>query len=158
MAWVVPEVAAALMWYAFAQSGGTLGLLLGQPNTDFLSTHPLLIVSVANLWRHVAFSMLMFAAALSNLPPDVLEAAEIEGASAWRRLISIKLPIMRPTIVTNLLLVTISNLSTFTLIYVMTQGGPGTDTTTLAIYVRTCRRSASISLVTELRSRCCWLR
>ncbi|HEY6432266.1 MAG TPA: sugar ABC transporter permease [Acetobacteraceae bacterium] len=135
VAWVVPEVAAALMWYAFAQSGGTLGLLLGQPNTDFLSTHPLLIVSVANLWRHVAFSMLMFAAALSNLPPDVLEAAEIEGASAWRRLISIKLPIMRPTIVTNLLLVTISNLSTFTLIYVMTQGGPGTDTTTLAIYV-----------------------
>jgi multiple sugar transport system permease protein len=90
---------------------------------------------MANLWRHVAFSMLMFSAALRNVPPDVLEAAEIEGASAWRRVVSVTLPIMRPTIVTNLLLVTIANLSTFTLIYVMTQGGPGMDTATLAIYV-----------------------
>jgi multiple sugar transport system permease protein len=40
VAWVVPEVAAAIMWYAFAQSGGTLGLLLGQPRTDFLVAHP----------------------------------------------------------------------------------------------------------------------
>jgi multiple sugar transport system permease protein len=135
VAWVMPEVAAALMWYAFAQTGGTLGLLLGRPDNDFLAAHPLLIVSIANLWRHVAFSMLMFSAALRNVPPDVLEAAEIEGASAWRRVVSITLPIMRPTIVTNLLLVTIANLSTFTLIYVMTQGGPGMDTATLAIYV-----------------------
>lgn len=135
VAWVMPEVAAALMWYAFAQTGGTLGLLLGRPDNDFLATHPLLIVSMANLWRHVAFSMLMFSAAMRNVPPDVLEAAEIEGASAWRRVLSVTLPIMRPTIVTNLLLVTIANLSTFTLIYVMTQGGPGMDTATLAIYV-----------------------
>ncbi len=135
VAWVMPEVAAALMWYAFAQAGGTLGLLLGRPDNDFLAAHPLLIVSMANLWRHVAFSMLMFSAALRNVPPDVLEAAEIEGASAWRRVVSVTLPIMRPTIVTNLLLVTIANLSTFTLIYVMTQGGPGMDTATLSIYV-----------------------
>lgn len=135
VAWVVPEVAAALMWYAFTQSGGTLGVMLGQPGTDFLVDHPLLIVSLANLWRHVAFSMLMFSAGLRNMPEDVLEAAEVEGAPAWRRLVSITLPIMRPTIITNLLLVTISNLSTFTLIYVMTQGGPGNDTMTLAIYV-----------------------
>lgn len=135
VAWVMPEVAAALMWYAFAQSGGTLGMLVSRPHDDFLSAHPLLLVSVANLWRHVAFSMLMFSAALRNVPPDALEAAEIEGASAWRRTISVTLPIMRPTVVTNLLLVTITNLSTFTLIYVMTQGGPGMDTTTLAIYV-----------------------
>jgi multiple sugar transport system permease protein len=135
VAWVIPEVAAALMWYAFTQSGGTLGLMLGRPGNDFLSAHPLLIVSIANLWRHAAFSMLMFSAALRNVPPDVLEAAEIEGASAWRCVVSVTLPIMRPTIVTNLLLVAIANLSSFTLIYVMTQGGPGMDTTTLAIYV-----------------------
>jgi multiple sugar transport system permease protein len=135
VAWVIPEVTAALMWYAFTQSGGTLGLLLGQPSTDLLVAHPLLIVSSANLWRHVAFSMLMFSAGLRNVPLDVLEAAEIEGAPGWRRLVSITLPILRPTILTNLLLVTISNLSSFTLIYVMTQGGPGMDTATLAIYV-----------------------
>ena len=93
------------------------------------------IISVANMWRHVAFSMLMFSAALKNMPAEVLEAADVEGASGWQRLTMVTLPILRPTIVINLLLVTISNLSIFTLIYVMTQGGPGTDTTTLAIYV-----------------------
>jgi multiple sugar transport system permease protein len=50
-------------------------------------------------------------------------------------LASITLPMLRPTIVTNLLLVTLLNLSEFTLIYAMTQGGPGNDTTTLPIYV-----------------------
>ena len=135
LAWVVPEVTAALLWYAYAQMGGTLGLLLERPSTDFLVAQPMVIVSAANTWRHVAFSMLMFSAALRNIPGEVLEAADVEGASGWQRLTRVILPLMRSTIVTNLLLVTIANLSTFTLIYVMTQGGPGTDTTTLSIYV-----------------------
>src|SRR5581483_3007210 len=94
-----------------------------------------LIVCIANLWRNVAFSMLMYSAALRNLPTEVDEAAQLEGASAARRLFSITLPLLRPTIVTNLLLVTLLNLSEFTLIYVMTQGGPGVSTMTLPLYV-----------------------
>ena len=133
--WVLPEITVALVWYAFSQAGGTLSLLVGHPRTNFLVVVPMVIVSVANLWRNVAFSMLVFSAGLRNLPTEVLEAAEVEGASAWRRYWLVTVPLLRPTIVTNLLLVTILNLSEFTLIYAMTQGGPGTDTMTLPLYV-----------------------
>jgi multiple sugar transport system permease protein len=135
VAWVLPEVTVALVWYAFSQAGGTLSILLRHTDANYLVLAPMVIVSVANLWRNVAFSMLVFSAGLRNLPTEVLEAAEVEGASVWRRYRQVILPLMRPTIVTNLLLVTILNLSEFTLIYVMTQGGPGTDTMTLPLYV-----------------------
>jgi multiple sugar transport system permease protein len=133
-AWVLPEVTVAFVWYAFSQSGGTLGILTGSKQ-DFLSTMPMLIICLANLWRQVAFSMLLFAAGLRNVPEEVLAAAEVEGASAVRRFFSITLPIMRPTIITNFLLVTLMNLSTFTLIYVMTQGGPNNATAITGVYM-----------------------
>jgi multiple sugar transport system permease protein len=135
VAWVLPEITVALVWYAFSQAGGTLSILLGHRETNFLVLTPMLIVSLANLWRNVAFSMLVFSAGLRNLPTEVLEAAEVEGASVWRRYRQVILPLMRPTILTNLLLVTILNLSEFTLIYAMTQGGPGIETMTLPLYV-----------------------
>ena len=135
VAWVLPEITVALIWYAFSQAGGTLSILLGHTSSNYLVLVPMLIVSVANLWRNVAFSMLVFSAGLRNLPTEVLEAAEVEGASAWRRYRMVVLPLLKPTIVTNLLLVTILNLSEFTLIYAMTQGGPGIETMTLPLYV-----------------------
>ena len=135
VAWVLPEITVALVWYAFSQAGGTLSILLHQTDTNFLVTVPMLIVSLANLWRNVAFSMLVFSAGLRTVPNELLEAPELEGASAARRLRSVTLPILRPTIVTNLLLVTLLNLSEFTLIYAMTQGGPGTATMTLPLYI-----------------------
>ncbi|MEA2629031.1 MAG: multiple sugar transport system permease protein [Chloroflexota bacterium] len=135
IAWVLPEITVALVWYAFSQAGGTLSILLGHQDANYLVLVPMLIVSIANLWRNVAFSMLVFSAGLRNLPTEVLEAAEVEGASVWRRYRLVILPLMRPTIVTNLLLVTILNLSEFTLIYAMTQGGPGIETMTLPLYV-----------------------
>jgi multiple sugar transport system permease protein len=133
--WVLPEITAALVWYAFTQAHGTLAIIAGQPEKNFLVAAPLLIVSLANLWRNVAFSMLVYSAGLRNLPTEVYEAALLEGASAIRRLFSVTLPLLRPTIVTSLLLVTLLNLSEFTLIYAMTQGGPGVATMTLPLYV-----------------------
>ena len=135
LAWVLPEVTAAFVWYAFGQSGGSLGHILGDSNTNYLVSAPMLIVSLANMWRNVAFSMLMFSAALRNLPTEVLEAAEMEGASALRRTFSVILPMLKGTILTNLLLVTLANISDFTLIWVMTQGGPGDATSTLPVYM-----------------------
>ncbi len=134
-AWVIPEVTAAFIWYAFSQAGGTLGIVLGAPQTNFLFSAPMTTVSIANLWRGTAFCMLVFSAALRNLPSEVLEAADVEGASGLQKLFSVILPMLAPTIITNLLLVTILNLSDFTLIYTMTQGGPGTSTMTLPIYI-----------------------
>jgi multiple sugar transport system permease protein len=134
-AWIIPEIAAAFVFYAFGTQGGLLGEVIGKPNEDFLSTLPLLLVCIANVWRNAAFSMLVFSAGLRNVPEEIEEAATLEGASYWRRLFSVTLPILKPTIVTNLLLLTLINISDFTLIYVMTQGGPGTSTAILPVYM-----------------------
>jgi multiple sugar transport system permease protein len=135
VAWVIPDVTAGMAWYALAQPGGTIGGFLGDDTTNYLSAAPLLMVCLANAWHGAAFSMLMFSAALRGLPQEVLEAADVDGASATRRLFSILLPMMKPAIITNLLLVTLLNLSAFTVIQVLTQGGPGDATTILPLYM-----------------------
>jgi len=135
LAWVLPEISAAFIWYAAAQAHGTISLMAGSPETNYLSSAPMLVVCVANAWRNTAFSMLVFSAGLRNVSEEVDEAAQLEGASYWRRLFAITIPIMRPTIVTNLLLITLGTLSDFTLIFAMTQGGPGNDTSILPVYM-----------------------
>jgi multiple sugar transport system permease protein len=135
LAWVLPEVAVAFIWYSFGQAGGTLSQIIGRPGDNLLSTVPLLIVCVANAWRGTAFSMLILSAGLRNVPAEVDEAAQLEGASYWQRLLRVTIPIMRPTIMVNMLLITIGTISDFTLIYVMTQGGPGNETAILPVYM-----------------------
>jgi multiple sugar transport system permease protein len=135
LAWVLPEITVAFIWYAFSQAGGTLSYLVADPKGDLLSTTPLLIVCVANAWRGTAFSMLVLSAGLRNVSTEVDEAAQLEGASYWRRLFRITLPIMRPIIMTNMLLITLGTISDFTLIFVMTQGGPGNATAILPVYM-----------------------
>ncbi|HTZ22733.1 MAG TPA: sugar ABC transporter permease [Streptosporangiaceae bacterium] len=135
LAWVLPEICVAFIWYAFSQSGGVLSTATGHPNDDLLSTVPLLIVCVANTWRGTAFSMLVLSAGLRNVPQEADEAAQLEGASYWKRLIRVTLPIMRPTLMINMLLITLGTISDFTLIFAMTQGGPGNQTAILPVYM-----------------------
>lgn len=135
MAWVLPEIACAFLWYSFSQSGGLLSHLIGRPGDDLLSTAPFLIVCLANVWRGTAFSMLILSAGLRAVPAEVDEAAQLEGASYLRRLFRVTLPIIRPTILVNMLLITIGTIGDFTLIYAMTQGGPGTSTSILPVFM-----------------------
>jgi multiple sugar transport system permease protein len=135
LAWVLPEICVAFIWYAFGNAGGLLSHLVGKPGDDLLSSVPLLIVCIANAWRGTAFSMLILSAGLRNVPEEVDEAAQLEGAGYWTRLIRITLPIIRPTLMTNMLLITLGTISDFTLIFAMTQGGPGTDTAILPVYM-----------------------
>jgi multiple sugar transport system permease protein len=135
LAWVLPEICVAFMWYSFSQSGGMLSVLVGHSNSDLLSTVPLLIVCVANAWRGTAFSMLILSAGLRNVPQEADEAAQLEGASYWKRLFRVTLPIIRPTLMINMLLITLGTISDFTLIFAMTQGGPGNQTAILPVYM-----------------------
>jgi multiple sugar transport system permease protein len=135
LAWVLPEISVAFIWYAFAQADGTLSLLTRDSSANYLASNAMLIVCIANAWRGTAFSMLVFTAGLRGVSAEVDEAAQLEGAAYWRRLFSVVLPIMRPTIMTNLLLITLGTLSDFTLIFAMTQGGPGNDTSILPVYM-----------------------
>lgn len=135
-AWVLPEIVAAFCLYAYFGDGGTLQTMLqgvGITPPNMLYDHPMLSVILANIWRGTAFSMLVYQAALADVPPELTEAAEVDGASPVKRLFRIVLPVMRRSIATNLMLTTLQTLSVFTLIWVMTGGGPGTDSSTLPI-------------------------
>ena len=123
------------MWFAFSQSHGILSTILGRPSVDLLAYSAMLVVCIANAWRGTAFSMLLLSAGLRNVPVEVDEAAQLEGASYWRRLFRVTLPMMRSTIMTNMILVTLGTLSDFTLVYAMTGGGPGNSTGILPVYM-----------------------
>ncbi|MEV5429790.1 sugar ABC transporter permease [Streptomyces sp. NPDC052701] len=137
-AWVLPEVVAGFLLYAFFRREGTLNALLdwlGLPSQNWLFTLPVLAVSFANVWRGTAFSMLVYSAALDGIPQEVTEAAEVDGAGGWRRLWHITLPMIRRSIGTNLMLITLQTLSVFGLIWVMTRGGPGGRSQTLPLFM-----------------------
>ncbi|MER7924797.1 sugar ABC transporter permease [Streptomyces sp. NPDC096057] len=137
-AWVLPEVVAGFLLYAFFRREGTLDAILVRlhlPSQNWLFTLPILAVSFANVWRGTAFSMLVYSAALDEIPKEITEAAEVDGAGGWRRLWHITLPMIRRSIGTNLMLNTLQTLSVFGLIWVMTRGGPGNKSQTLPLFM-----------------------
>ncbi|NBE93472.1 sugar ABC transporter permease [Nonomuraea sp. KC401] len=133
-AWVVPEVVAAACWFSFLAEEGTLNAVLGI-SQEWLYTAPMLAVILANVWRGTAFSMLVYSAALSEVPKDLVEAAAVDGAGPGRRLLHITLPLIRRSIMANLMLITLQTLASFGLIYALTGGGPGTASQTTPLYM-----------------------
>ncbi|MCC6314314.1 MAG: sugar ABC transporter permease [Thermomicrobiales bacterium] len=101
---------------------------LGDARTGFWA------VVVADVWEWTPFMALILLAAMQSLPREPLEAAVVDGASRWQAYRSIVLPLLRPAIGVALLLRGIDAFKTFDLIYVLTQGGPGTSTQVLSLY------------------------
>jgi multiple sugar transport system permease protein len=137
-AWVLPEVVAGYLMYAFFFQQGSLNAILGflhLPQQNWLYTLPILAVCVANVWRGTAFSMLVYSAALNDVPRELVEAAEVDGAGPWQRLWRVTLPVIRRSVMTNLMLITLQTLSVFGLIYTMTRGGPGNKAETLPVFM-----------------------
>lgn len=137
-AWILPEVVAGYLMYAFFYQQGSLNSILhflGLPRQNWLYTLPILAACLANVWRGTAFSMMVFSAALNDVPQELLEAAEVDGANAWQRLWRVTLPVIRRSIMTNLMLITLQTLSVFGLIFTMTNGGPGNKSETLPIFM-----------------------
>lgn len=119
--YVSSVVAIALLWQVIFRTG-SLGL--GRP--DWLSNAgtalpALMLISV---WAHVGGQMLVFLAGLQGIPQAYVDAARVDGAGAWRCFWRITLPLLRP--VTGFVVVTglLSAMQVFTLVYVLTQGGP----------------------------------
>ena len=136
-AWVMPEIVAAFCWYAYLNRDGSLNKWLGSVglSQNWLYSAPMFAIILANVWRGTAFSMMVYSAALSDIPPEIEEAASIDGAGGWRRFWYVTLPMIRRSILTNLMLITLQTLAVFTTIYVLTGGGPGTKSQTTPIYM-----------------------
>jgi multiple sugar transport system permease protein len=140
MPMIVPEVVASLTWASVLSgtSEGTLNRLtqvFGGSPTDWLQVVPLASVIAVNIWRGVAFAMIMFQAALEDVPAELIEAARIDGATAIQVFRNVTLPLIRGPVFLYLLLTTISTVGTFGLVYFLTQGGPGAQTRVAAIYI-----------------------
>lgn len=136
--WVTPEIVCALCLYSFFSDEGTLNAILQAfhlPAVTWLYTVPMVTIILANTWHGTAFSMLVFQAALDDVPSEIEEAAVVDGASKWQILTKVTIPYIKETITTNMMLVTLQTLGLFGLIYAMTGGGPGTSTTTLPIFM-----------------------
>lgn len=144
--WVMPDVVAGYLWFSFLHAdpmglGTGTGLFnsvlgtFGLPQHVWLQEYPMAAIIVANTWRGTAFSMLLYASALEGIAPELLDAASIDGAGLWARVRLIILPMLKGTIATDLLLITLATLSDFTLVTVLTGGGPGFDTQLLTIYM-----------------------
>jgi multiple sugar transport system permease protein len=137
---VTPEVIASLTWASvlYNNSSGTANALIGlfgaEP-IDWLQTVPLTAIIIVNIWRGIAFAMIIFQAALEDVAVELVEAARIDGASAGQVFRYVTLPIIRGPVFLYLLLTTITTVGVFGLVYFLTQGGPGGQTRIAAIYI-----------------------
>jgi len=123
--------------YQYALFNWVLVALLHPPQLQWLSDPSLAFLSIIilDLWQHTPFAMMVLLAALRGVPSDPIEAARVDGASAWQTFVHVILPFLRPLILVVLLLRFIGAFKLFDEIYALTQAGPGQATETLAYYV-----------------------
>ncbi|WP_199619768.1 carbohydrate ABC transporter permease [Paenibacillus alkalitolerans] len=92
------------------------------------------MICIAIVWQFTGFYMIIFLAALQNVPNEILEAADIDGATGFRKLRSVTIPMISDTIFTSVALCISGSLRTFDHVYVMTNGGPNHATEVMASY------------------------
>ena len=139
---LVMPAAAALVWAGpmLDPNFGLLNYLLqpfGVHHVAWLSTHALGSVIVVMIWQWTPFMTLIVLAGLQSQPPDILEAAKVDGAGALATFRELTLPHLRPYIELGILLGSIYLVNAFDAVRLMTNGGPGTSTTNLPFYLYT---------------------
>ena len=95
----------------------------------------LIAVSVVSMWHFVGYDVVIYLAGLFNVPPELHEAARIDGASEWRIFWRITFPLLSPTTFFLLIISTIGAFRAFTMFFVMTSGGPLRTTTSITYYI-----------------------
>ena len=137
--WSMITVINAELWGYIYQ--GTYGVAdailnavgLGSPNILGQSTSAIIGLMIADIWKTTPFVAILVLAGLVMLPGDVYEAAEVDGSSGWSTFWRITVPLLRPTLALAVLFRVLQAFGLFDLPYVLTNGGPGTATTSLAI-------------------------
>ncbi len=137
---LIMPVAGATLW-SVSMLNPSFGLvnwvisLVGIPPVDWTSSFPVVSILMALVWQWTPFTMLLVLAGLQSQPKDVLEAAQIDGASWGKTFLWVTLPQLRRYIELGVLLGTIYVVNTFDQIYLMTAGGPGTASANLPFYI-----------------------
>lgn len=129
--WAASTVAImmSLVWQFFFRGQGTINQILSVANIEgpaYLNndTWAFVIVVLVNLWYTYPFFMVTILGGLQSIPLDLYEAAEVDGASWWRQLINITLPLLRPTVLPIIVLSTLTTYKVDGVVWGLTQGGP----------------------------------
>lgn len=140
--WATPIVVGSLAWKFVYQENGLVNQILSAVGLSGLRhawlAEPgtaLWAAIVANVWRGFPFIMIMLIAGMVAVPGELYEAAEMDGAGWWRRLRSITLPLIRPSVMASTLMALIWTFNSFSNIYVLTGGGPAGSTDILTTFV-----------------------
>jgi raffinose/stachyose/melibiose transport system permease protein len=140
---VISPLIMGYIWYFILQPGrGYLPHLLnklgfGNLDVNWLgeSSSALVVLILVNVWQYVGMTMIVYLAGLQSIPPDLYEAATIDGADKRSSLWYITLPLLYPSIKINVVTNIIGSLSVFEIIVALTDGGPGYSTESLSIYI-----------------------
>jgi len=139
--WLVSPIVSGVIWrWLFGESFGFVNFVIRSMGGEAVpwssnANLSLLVVVLASAWGGAAFNMLLFVAALDNVPRSYYEAAELDGASSWQRFRNITLPSIAPTSVMVLLLLTMTQMKEFALIQALNGGGPGTQNRLIVQYI-----------------------
>ena len=139
---VTSSVAVAMIWQQLFRVDGALSQLIGQlpglEPIDWLGdpTFTLIAVCVVIVWSSLGLNVLIFLAGIQTIPPQLLEAATVDGAGTWTTLFRIKIPLLTPTIFFATVVAAISSLQTFDSVYILTDdGGPQDASRTIVLHV-----------------------
>jgi ABC-type sugar transport system permease subunit len=141
--WAVPRVAAGVVWrWMFDDQYGLVNWTLSHLGHDFMGFSwfnerwpAFIAVGVVVVWQSFPFVALSLLAGLQSIPPDVKEAARMDGANPLQMLRHVTLPMLKPLILTLVVVSTIWDFKIFDQVYVMTGGGPYRSTELVAITV-----------------------
>ena len=161
--YVTNIVAIATVWQAlFHKSKGPINVLLmilGIAESDLpgwlsSSDWALLAVAIVLLWKDIGYNILMYSSALQQIPKELYEAAEVDGAGPIAKFFNVTLPQLKPTTFMLTVLGITSSLQMWSFVQIITDGGPGTSTYTLGLYIY---RSGFITYRTGYACALAWL-
>lgn len=125
---MVPVASVVLIWQVLFNFNGSVNellLLFGADKIDWLqSEHSLAVVVLLFLWKNLGYFMILFMAALANIPKELLEVADVEGASEWYKFYAIKLRYLSPTVLFVTILSLINSFKVFREVYLLTGDYP----------------------------------
>lgn len=125
---MVPTASVVLVWQVLFHNHGTINQIVehfgGTPVDWLKSTKGQLVIILMFLWKNLGYNMILFLSALCAVPRDILEVADLEGASAWYKFFHIKLRYLSPTIVFVFILSLINSFKIFREVYLLTGSHP----------------------------------
>jgi ABC-type sugar transport system permease subunit len=138
--WVVSGLVVGILWQLMLVETpyGLLNALLirfGGSSVAWLSNpmNARISVIVVYIWKGLGFSMILLSSGLKTVPLELIESADIDGASYMQKLLKIKIPMMKDIISVNVIFAVIASLNSYETVYVLTSGGPGGATNLIAL-------------------------